>query len=111
MGMAITMAMNTTAMAITPAHPAGGDALAVTIGAAPSVLAGAQLGYTWKRNGAAASTAVSIAAGTIKAGESWSETPGARHQVSRNPSKTEPAKLLAVFVVDSGDKPLTTPIE
>ena len=46
-----------------------------------------------------------------KAGESWSETPGARHQVSRNPSKTEPAKLLAVFVVDSGDKPLTTSIE
>lgn len=46
-----------------------------------------------------------------KAGESWSEAPGARHQVSRNPSKTEPAKLLAVFVVDSGDKPLTTPVE
>ena len=46
-----------------------------------------------------------------KAGESWSEAPGAHHQVSRNPSKTEPAKLLAVFVVDSGDKPLTTPVE
>lgn len=46
-----------------------------------------------------------------KAGESWSETPGARHQVSRNPSKTEPARLLAVFVVDSGDTPLTTPVK
>jgi quercetin dioxygenase-like cupin family protein len=46
-----------------------------------------------------------------KAGESWSEAPGARHQISRNPSKTEPAKLLAVFVVDSGDKPLTTPVK
>jgi quercetin dioxygenase-like cupin family protein len=46
-----------------------------------------------------------------KAGDSWSETPGARHQVSRNPSKTEPAKLLAVFVVDTGDKPLTTPVK
>jgi quercetin dioxygenase-like cupin family protein len=46
-----------------------------------------------------------------KAGESWSETPGARHQVSRNPSKIEPARLLAVFVVDSGDKPLTTPVK
>lgn len=44
-----------------------------------------------------------------KAGESWSETPGARHQISRNASKTEPAKLLAVFVVDSDDKPLTAP--
>ena len=44
-----------------------------------------------------------------KAGESWSEPPNARHQISRNASKTKPAKLLAVFVVDSDDKPLTTP--
>jgi quercetin dioxygenase-like cupin family protein len=43
------------------------------------------------------------------AGESWSEPPGARHSISRNASKTEPAKLLAVFVVDSDDKVLTTP--
>lgn len=47
----------------------------------------------------------------FKAGESWSEDPGARHPVSRNASKTEPAKLLAVFVVDSDDKELTTPVE
>jgi len=46
-----------------------------------------------------------------KAGESWSEMPGARHQISRNPSVTRPAKLLAVFVVDTGDKPLTTPLK
>lgn len=44
-----------------------------------------------------------------KTGESWYEAPGARHQISRNASETKPAKLLAVFVVDSGDKPLTTP--
>ncbi len=50
------------------------------------------------------------AARIYKAGETWSETPGARHPVSRDPGKTEPAKLLAVCVVDSGDKPLTTPI-
>jgi quercetin dioxygenase-like cupin family protein len=43
------------------------------------------------------------------AGESWSEPPGARHTVSRNASKTQAAKLLAVFIVDSNDKPLTTP--
>ena len=43
-----------------------------------------------------------------KAGESWSEPPGASHPVSRNASKTKPAKLLAVFVVDSDDKQLTT---
>ena len=43
------------------------------------------------------------------AGESFYETPGARHQVSRNASKTKPAKLLAVFVVDTDDKQLTVP--
>lgn len=42
-----------------------------------------------------------------KAGESFFEEPGARHPVSRNASKTKPAKLLAVFVVDSDDKELT----
>ncbi|AOK37805.1 cupin domain-containing protein [Burkholderia cenocepacia] len=43
-----------------------------------------------------------------KAGESFYEEPGSRHPVSRNASKTQPAKLLAVFVVDSNDTPLTT---
>jgi quercetin dioxygenase-like cupin family protein len=44
------------------------------------------------------------------AGESFYEPPGASHLVSRNASATEPAKLLAVFVVDIGDKALTTPL-
>jgi quercetin dioxygenase-like cupin family protein len=43
-----------------------------------------------------------------KAGETWFENPGAHHKVSENASATEPAKLLAVFVVDTNDKPLTT---
>jgi quercetin dioxygenase-like cupin family protein len=42
------------------------------------------------------------------AGESFYELPGAHHAVSRNVSVTEPAKLLAVFVVDTDDKALTT---
>lgn len=46
-----------------------------------------------------------------RAGESWSEAPGAIHSISRNASKTEPAKLLAVFVLDSNDKALTTPLQ
>jgi quercetin dioxygenase-like cupin family protein len=41
-------------------------------------------------------------------GETWSEAPGARHVVSENASTTEPAVLLAVFLVDTGDGPLTT---
>ena len=46
-----------------------------------------------------------------RAGESWSEPPGATHSISRNASKTEPAKLIAVFVLDTNDKALTTPIK
>ena len=46
-----------------------------------------------------------------KAGESWSEPPNATHTISRNASKTKPAKLLAVFVVDSDDKALTTHVK
>lgn len=45
----------------------------------------------------------------LRAGESFYEPPGARHPVSRNASKNQPAKLLAVFVVDTDDKALTTP--
>ena len=47
---------------------------------------------------------------TYKAGESFSELPGDRHSVSANASDTEPAKLLAVFVVDTNETELTTPL-
>jgi quercetin dioxygenase-like cupin family protein len=43
------------------------------------------------------------------AGENWFEQPGAHHKISENASATEPARLLAVFVVDAADKALTTP--
>jgi quercetin dioxygenase-like cupin family protein len=46
-----------------------------------------------------------------KAGESWHEPPNSSHPVSRNVSKTMPAKLLAVIVVDSDEKQLTTPVK
>src|ERR1700754_1005000 len=39
-----------------------------------------------------------------KAGQNWSEVPGDRHAVSANASETQPAKLLAVFVVDTSTK-------
>ena len=35
----------------------------------------------------------------------------ARHPVSRNASKSKPAKLLAVSVVETDDKELTTPVK
>src|SRR5262249_30755990 len=46
---------------------------------------------------------------TYQKGQIFSERPGDRHSVSENASKTEPAKLLAVFVVDTNEKQLTTP--
>jgi quercetin dioxygenase-like cupin family protein len=42
------------------------------------------------------------------AGETWSEAPGAHHTISENASATDPAELLAVFLIDTGDGPLTT---
>ena len=47
---------------------------------------------------------------TYQAGQNFSEFPGDRHKVSANASKTKPAKLLAVFVVDTNATELTTPI-
>jgi quercetin dioxygenase-like cupin family protein len=47
---------------------------------------------------------------TYQAGQNFSEFPGDRHSVSANASKTKPAKLLAVFVVDTNETELTTPI-
>ena len=46
---------------------------------------------------------------TYKAGQSFSELPGDRHAVSENASKTQQAKLLAVFVVDTNETELTIP--
>ena len=42
--------------------------------------------------------------------ERFSELPGDRHNVSANASGTEPAKLLAVFVVDTNETELTMPL-
>src|SRR5262249_18129436 len=46
---------------------------------------------------------------TYKAGQSFSELPGDRHGVSANAIKKKPAKLLAVFVVDTNETELTIP--
>src|SRR5580704_15210682 len=46
---------------------------------------------------------------TYKAGQSFSELPGDRHGVSADTSQTQPAKLLAVSVVDTNETELTIP--
>jgi quercetin dioxygenase-like cupin family protein len=47
---------------------------------------------------------------TYTAGQSFSELPGDIHRVSANASETAPARLLAVFVVDTNEANLTTPL-
>ena len=42
-------------------------------------------------------------------GEAWFESPGAHHRVSANASDTEPARLLAVLIVDAADEQLVIP--
>jgi quercetin dioxygenase-like cupin family protein len=42
-------------------------------------------------------------------GEGFYEMPGSYHRISENASDREPATLLAVFILDSKDKPLTIP--
>ena len=42
-----------------------------------------------------------------RTGENWSENPGDRHGVSANASNTKPARIMAVFVVDTGENNLT----
>ncbi|MFI7133378.1 cupin domain-containing protein [Nonomuraea sp. NPDC050153] len=41
---------------------------------------------------------------TYRQGEGWVEPPGAHHVLSENTSQTEPAKLLVIFISDTGDK-------
>ena len=43
-----------------------------------------------------------------RAGENFVEMPGDHHDISANASDTEPAKLLAVFVVDTSATKLVT---
>lgn len=64
--------------------------------------------YVHVLSGAVESQVAGEPAKTYRAGETFYELPGAHHVLSRNASKTEPARLLAVFVVDTADAVLTT---
>lgn len=48
---------------------------------------------------------------TYTAGEHFTELPGEVHHVSANASETQPAGLLAVFVVDTNEAQLATPLK
>ena len=47
---------------------------------------------------------------TYKAGDAWYEAPGQLHGVTRNPSKTTPAVLVA-WLVSDGKAPLVKPVK
>ncbi|MGO4307813.1 cupin domain-containing protein [Cupriavidus sp. RAF12] len=74
----------------------------------PHVHAKSAFIYAYVVSGSIASKVNDQPERVYKAGESFYEEPGSSHPVSRNASKTKPAKLLAVFIVDSDDKELTT---
>jgi quercetin dioxygenase-like cupin family protein len=63
--------------------------------------------YAYVVSGSVASQVEGQPERVYHAGESFYEMPGAHHVVSRNASRTEPARLLAVFVVDSDHQALT----
>jgi quercetin dioxygenase-like cupin family protein len=65
--------------------------------------------YAYVLSGAIRSQVDDGPAKIYHAGEGFYENPGAQHRVSENASANEPASLLAVFVVDPKDNPLTTP--
>lgn len=65
--------------------------------------------YAYVLSGAIRSQVGNDPAKVYHAGESFYEMPGSHHSISENASDKEPASLLAVFVVNSKDQPLTTP--
>jgi quercetin dioxygenase-like cupin family protein len=65
--------------------------------------------YAYVLSGTVRSQVGNEPAKTYKVGESFSELPGSYHRISENASDKDPASLLAVFVVDSEDTPLTIP--
>ena len=83
-------------------YPPGG-------GTAPHRHARSAFIYAYVLSGEVRSQVDDGPARVYRAGETWFESPGAHHRVSVNASDTEPARLLAVLVVDEADKQLTIP--
>ncbi len=65
--------------------------------------------YAYVLSGSIRSQVNDEAVRVYRMGEWWFENPGSHHRVSENASKTEPARLLATFIVDAVDDELTTP--
>lgn len=88
-------------IAVEVVYPPGGASL-------PHTHARSAFIYAYVVSGRIASKVNDEPERVYKAGEAFFEEPGSRHRVSRNADRRKPAKLLAVFVVDSHDTALTT---
>jgi quercetin dioxygenase-like cupin family protein len=64
--------------------------------------------YAYVLNGAVRSRLDDEAPRVYRTGDNWFEPPGARHLLTENVSRTQPARLLVVFVANTGDA-LKTP--
>ena len=71
--------------------------------------AGSAFIYAYVLSGAVRSQVDDEPVRVYRNGEAWFEKPGAHHRVSENASDTEPARLLAVLIVDAADKQLVIP--
>ena len=79
----------------------------VTVDFAPSARAaphrhGTAFLYAYVLKGRIRSQLEGEPARTYAAGQGWPEPPGSHHVLTENPSATEPARLLVVFVADAG---------
>jgi quercetin dioxygenase-like cupin family protein len=89
-------------VAVVVTYPPGGKST-------PHHHAGSAFIYAYVLSGAIRSQVDDGPAKVYQVGEGFYEVPGSHHRVSENASDRDPASLLAVFVVDSKDTPLTTP--
>ena len=89
-------------VAVVVNYPAGGKSQAHRH--APSAFI-----YAYVLSGAVRSQVGDQPAKVYHVGEGFYEVPSSYHSISENASQSYPASLLAIFVVDSKDKPLTTP--
>ena len=93
---------NRSMVAVLVTYPPGGKSLAHHH--APSSFV-----YAYVLSGAIRSQVNDAPVKVYNAGEGFYEVPGALHRISENASDKDPASLLAIFVVDSKDRPLTVP--
>ncbi len=89
-------------VAVVVSYPPGGKSTAHRHAASAFI-------YAYVLSGAIRSQVDDEPAKVYRVGEGFYETPGSHHKISENASNSEPASLLAVFVVDSKSKPLTIP--